>query len=215
MNNNLIPNLLDVSLCLVSLFISVRSFDIYARFRQYRLFILGLSMLLVSISAAADYTANYITVVHLQTDWFLYIGQTIGFLFILLSLTQSSDSYLRGLMNLNILSFALLLILLFLSPALPPIVITARGLLGFARVGVCVLILCGYFWAYTNQPTRFSLFMSAAFFLFTADYLMFLLQDYVPTANQFLFRDTADIAGVLALIVLVASVSWDESKSLA
>ncbi|HLH64012.1 MAG TPA: hypothetical protein VKV20_20235 [Ktedonobacteraceae bacterium] len=215
MNNNVIPNLLDVSLCLVSLFISVRSFDIYARFRQYRLFILGLSMLLVCISAAADYTANYITVVHLQTDWFLYIGQTIGFLFILLSLAQSSDSYLRSLMNLNIVSFALLLILLLLSPTLPPIVITARALLGFARVSVCLLILCGYFWAYTSQPTRFSLLMSGAFFLFTTDYLMFMLQDYVSAANQLLFRDTADIAGVLALIVLVASVSWDESKGLA
>src|SRR5579884_3539227 len=180
MNNNVIPNLLDVSLCLVSLFISVRSFDIYAHFRQYRLFILGLSMLLVCISAAADYTANYITVVHLQTDWFLYIGQTIGFLFILLSLAQSSDSYLRGLMNLNIITFALLLILLLLSPALPPIAITARALLGFAPVSVCILILCGYFWAYTNQPARFSLFMSSAFFLFTTDYLMFMLQDYVP-----------------------------------
>lgn len=213
MNSNLIPNLLDVSLCLVALFIAVRSFDIYARFRQYRLFILGLSMLLVSISAAADFTASYITAVHLQTDWFLYIGQTVGFLFILLSLAQSSDRYLRGLMNLNILAFVLLLMLLFLSPVLPTIVIPARTLLGFSRLGICMLILCGYFWAYTTQPTRFSLFMSAAFFLFTADYLMFLLQYYVPTINQFLFRDTADIAGVLALVVLIASVSWDESNA--
>ncbi len=213
MNSNLIPNLLDVSLCLVALFISVRSFDIYSRFRQHRLFILGLSMLLVSISAAADFTASYVKVVPLHTDWFLYIGQTVGFLFILLSLAQSSDSYLRGLMNLNILAFALLLILLFLSPVLPGIDITTRTVLGFSRLIICMFILCGYFWAYTSQPTRFSLFMSAAFFLFTADYLMFLLQYYVPDINQYLFRDMGDIAGVLGLAVLVASVSWDESKT--
>lgn len=212
MNSNLIPNLLDVSLCLVALFISVRSFDIYSRFRQFRLFILGLSMLLVSISAAADFTASYVTVVHLHTDWFLYIGQTVGFLFILLSLVQSSDNYLRGLMSLNILAFALLLLLLFLSPVLPDVDMAARSFLGFSRLIICMLILCGYFWAYTSQPTRFSLFMSTAFFLFTADYLMFLLQYYVPNINQYLFRDTADIAGVLGLAVLVASVSWEESR---
>ena len=213
MNSNLIPNLLDVSLCLVALFISVRSFDIYSRFRQHRLFILGLSMLLVSISAAADFTASYVKVVPLHTDWFLYVGQTVGFLFILLSLAQSSDSYLRGLMNLNILAFVLLLILLFLSPVLPDIDIATRTFLGFSRLIICMLILCGYFWAYTSQPTRFSLFMSAAFFLFTADYLMFLLQYYVPDINQYLFRDMGDIAGVLGLAVLVASVSWEESKT--
>jgi hypothetical protein len=213
MNSNLIPNLLDVSLCLVALFISARSFDIYSRFRQHRLFILGLSMLLVSISAAADFTASYVKVVPLHTDWFLYIGQTVGFLFILLSLAQSSDSYLRGLMNLNILAFALLLILLFLSPVLPGIDITTQTFLGFSRLIICMLILCGYFWAYTSQPTRFSLFMSAAFFLFTADYLMFLLQYYVPDINQYLFRDIGDIAGVLGLVVLIASVSWEESNA--
>ena len=58
MVTRLIPNLLDVSLCLVALFIAVRSFDIYARFRQYRLFILGLSMVLLSLSAAADFISQ-------------------------------------------------------------------------------------------------------------------------------------------------------------
>ena len=42
MNTNLIPNLLDVSLCLVALFISVRSFDIYSRSGQFRVLILGM-----------------------------------------------------------------------------------------------------------------------------------------------------------------------------
>src|SRR5437899_1062779 len=121
MDTRLIPNLLDVSLCLVALFIAMRSFDIYSRFRQFRLFILGLSMALVSLSAAADFTASYVKVIPLHTDWFLYIGQAVGFLFILLSLVGNSDNYLRGLMRLNILAFVLLLSLLLLSPILPDI----------------------------------------------------------------------------------------------
>src|SRR5690349_77740 len=101
MNTSLLPNILDVSLCLVALFISVRSFDIYARSRQFRVFILGLSMVLVSLSAAADFTSSYIRAIPLHTEWFLYIGQAVGFLFILLSLVRSSDNYLRNLMRLN------------------------------------------------------------------------------------------------------------------
>src|SRR5215831_12200403 len=127
--NTLLPHLLDVSLCLVALFIAVRSFDLYVRFHQYRLFILGLSMVLVSISAAADFISSYVTVISLQTDWFLYIGQSVGFLFILLSLMQSSDSYLRELMRLNIVVFCCLLILLLLSPILPPMDMTTRTVL--------------------------------------------------------------------------------------
>ena len=123
--NILIHHLLDVSLCLVALFIAVRSFDIYARYHQYRLFILGLSMVLVSISAAADFISSYVTAITLQTDWFLYIGQSIGFLFILLSLIRSSDSYLRGLMRLNIVVFAFLLILGDISGVIGLIVLVA------------------------------------------------------------------------------------------
>src|SRR5574337_761954 len=167
--NILLPHLLDVSLCLVALFIAVRSFDIYARFHQYRLFILGLSMVLVSISAAADFISSYVTVIKLQTDWFLYIGQSVGFLFILLSLLRSSDGYLRNLMNLNILAFVLLLVPLLASAALPEIDPTARTLLATARLFIVLLILVSYFSAYTSRPTRFSLFMAAAFFFFTVD----------------------------------------------
>ncbi len=207
--NTLIPHLLDVSLCLVALFIAVRSFDIYARFRQYRLFILGLSMVLVSLSAAADFISSYVTVIPLQTDWFLYIGQTVGFLFILLSLLQSSDKYLRGLMSLNIVVFIFLLILLLLSPALPPMDLMTRTVLGFSRLIICMLILVAYFCTYMSKPTRFSLLMSISFFFFTANYLMSLQQYFVPALNQFIFRDQGDISGVIGLVVLVAAVSLE------
>ncbi len=207
MNTRLIPNLLDVSFCLVALFIAVRSFDIFARFRQYRLFILGLSMVLLSLSAAADFTSSYISVIALHTDWFLYIGQAVGFLFILLSLAQSSDRYLRSLMNLNILMFILLLIILFLSPALPDMPNSTRTFFGFVRLIICMLILCAYFSSYINKPARFSLLMSASFFFFTIDYVITLEQYVVPSVSQYLFRAPGDITGVIGLVMLVSAVS--------
>lgn len=205
--NILIPHLLDVSLCLVALFIAVRSFDIYARFHQYRLFILGLSMVLVSISAAADFISSYVTVLTLQTDWFLYIGQSVGFLFILLSLIGRSDSYLRGLVRTYMVVFAFLLILLLLSPVLPPVSMSTRTVLGFSRFVICMLILIAYFSTYVSKPSRFSLLMSISFFFFTANYLMSLQQYFVPIINQYIFRDQGDISGVIGLVVLVAAVS--------
>lgn len=205
--NILIPHLLDVSLCLVALFIAVRSFDIYARFHQYRLFILGLSMVLVSISAAADFISSYVTVLTLQTDWFLYIGQSVGFLFILLSLIGRSDSYLRGLVRTYMVVFAFLLILLLLSPVLPPVSMSTRTVLGFSRFMICMLILIAYFSTYVSKPSRFSLLMSISFFFFTANYLMSLQQYFVPIINQYIFRDQGDISGVIGLVVLVAAVS--------
>ena len=209
MSNNLIPNLLDVSLCLVALFISVRSFDIYSRSRQFRVFILGLSMALVSLSAAADFTSHYIRAVPLHTDWFLYIGQSIGFLFILLSLMQSSDKYLRNLMGLNIAAFALLLIFLFLSPALPKMDIVTQTVFNMTRFIICLLIFFVYFTAYMSKPTRFGIFMSISFFFFTADYLMTVEQNFTPVLNQSLVVALADVAGVLALVLLVGAVSWE------
>jgi len=214
MTNHLIPNLLDVSLCLVALFISVRSFDIYSRSRQSRVFILGLSMVLVSLSAAADFTANYINssparVIILHTDWFLFIGQAVGFLFILLSLMWSSDNYLRSLVRLNSVAVALLLILLLLSPALPPMGILTQTVFNFTRFIACLLIFFVYFTGYMSKPTRFSLFMSISFFFFTADYLMTLEQNYTPVFNQNLIIALADIVGVLGLVMLVGAVSWE------
>jgi hypothetical protein len=209
MNTMLLPNLLDVSFCLVALFIAVRSFDIYASLRQSRLFILGLSMLLVSLSTAADFTASYVKVVPLHTDWFLYIGQTVGFLFILLSLVRGSDGYLRGLMNLNILAFAFLLIPLLLSAVLPTIDPTTRTVLGTARLFTCLFILIAYFSAYTNKPTSFSFLMSSAFFFFTIDYLINFTEYLVSDPSQYLFRDAGDITGVIGLVMLVVAVSLD------
>ena len=208
MSNNLIPNLLDVSLCLVALFISVRSFDIYSRSRQFRVFILGLSMALVSLSAAADFTSSYVKIA-LHTDWFLYIGQTVGFSFILLSLLQSSDKYLLNLLRLNIASFALLLILLLLSPALPKMDITTQTVLDMLRFVVCLLIFFVYFTANMSKPTRFSIFMSISFFFFTADYLMTLEKNFAPVLSQSVVVALADLAGVLALALLVGAVSWE------
>ena len=175
---------------------------------------------LVSLSAAADFTSSYVKVIALHTEWFLYIGQSVGFLFILLSLVQSSDKYLHGLMRLNIAAFVLLLILLLLSPSLPKMDIVTQTLLNLTRFIVCLLIFFVYFTANMSKPSRFSIFMSISFFFFTADYLMTVEQNFtagylqtvrlnLATSNLNLVLALADLAGVIALVLLVGAVSWE------
>src|SRR5690242_16420191 len=90
MSNTLIPNLLAISLFLVALFVSIRAFYTYLQARSPRLFVLGLSMAMIALTAAADFASGNITTITLNTDWFLYIGQSVSLLFIFLSLLRSS-----------------------------------------------------------------------------------------------------------------------------
>src|SRR5215472_2587952 len=109
----LIPNTLAVILFLVCLFISVRAFYAYARSQSQRVFILGLSMAVIALTAAADFVSSNVNSFSLNTDWFLYIGQATSLLFILLSFVRSSEEYLLRLMRLHVFASVLVLCLLF------------------------------------------------------------------------------------------------------
>src|SRR5712691_2080562 len=118
MGSNLIPNILAVLLFVIALFISLRAFYVYTRSLSPRLFILGLSMGVISLTAAADFASSNITSITLNTDWFLYIGQAASLLFIFLSFIRNTDEYFRNLMRWHVFVSVLLLGLLVLSPAL-------------------------------------------------------------------------------------------------
>src|SRR6266568_8133968 len=109
MDPNLIANALSLTLFFVALFISLRAFYLYIQVRSRRLFILGLSLGVISLTAVAGFLGDNVTSISLNVDWFNYIGQTISFLFILLSFFSESDSYLRSLIRWQIAVSALLL----------------------------------------------------------------------------------------------------------
>jgi hypothetical protein len=210
MDTRLISNLIDVSLCLVALFVSVRSFDVYVHFRYQRLFVLGLSMALVSISAAADFTANYVTIITLHTDWFLYIAQTCGFFFIFLSLLKSSNSFLKLIMTLNVLAVPLLLIVLFLSPFLPGVPSgSLQIVLECMRWLISFMIFFAYFFAFTSKATLFNRFMVAAFFLISFGNFMSMMQSFAPNLNAHLLSNLGSITDMAGLIALIIAISWN------
>ena len=207
MDPNLIANVLSITLFVVALFISIRAFYLYVQTRGRRVFILGLSMGVISLTAAAGFLGDNVTTINLNVDWFNYIGQTISFLFILLSLVSNSDEYLRGLMRWHFVISLLLLLLFFLAPVLPaefPDPAFTKTFLSGSRGLICGVIFFYYFCAFLSKETRFSLLMSVAFLFFCAGYLIILPKYSVPGLD--LLDRMGDITRICGLVTLFINV---------
>ncbi len=217
MDENFVANSLSLTLFVVSLFISLRAFYLYTRSRSRRLFILSLSMGMISLTAVAGYAGDNITSISLNVDWFNYIGQTVSYLFILLSFFSESDSYLRSLIRWQIAVSALLLILLFLAPVLPPEFpdpAITKSILSGSRGLICFIIFLYYVNVFMDKETRFSLLMSAAFLLLCIGYSIIIPKYTTP--NDVLDRsgDIMRIAGLVFLLfaVLLPNVTYRQRQ---
>lgn len=206
MDPNLIPDIMATALCVVPLFIALRAFRLYSQSRSPRLFILGLAMAMITLTAADNLFVNFVTV-PFNTYWFLYIGQTVSYLFIMLSLFSSSEEYLQRLVYWQIIASILLIVLLLLSPVIPPFTATTtdvRAIISGSRVVACLGIFCCYTIAFMKKTTRFSFVMSIAFLLLTFGHLMVVEKYFV--ANSTLFDNTGDITRLIGLAVLLVAV---------
>jgi uncharacterized membrane protein len=207
MDSNLIANVLSLTLFIISLFISLRSFYLYARSRSRRLFILGLAMGIITLTAIAGFLGDNVTVISLNVDWFNYIGQTVSFLFISLSLLRNSNDYLRRLMTWHIIISLLLLVLLFLAPVLPaefPDPALTKTILSGSRGIICFIIFASYISAFFSKETRFSLLMSAAFLLLSTGYMVILPKYGYP--NMDILDHVGDITRIIGSIILLSAV---------
>jgi hypothetical protein len=198
----LLANLLNILLFVVFLSIALRAFFLYAHLRSPRLFILGLSMAIIACTAAVDFASGVVTSVALNTDWFLFVGQAVGFAFIFLSLLRSSEVFLRRLMLLQIVCITLVFFLLFLAPTLPAFPnMATQVLLSGSRSAICFLIFGFYVTAFTSKKTRFSLLMSAAFLLLSIGYCLVLPKYFL--AHEELLDQLGDGVRILGLGVLL------------
>src|SRR5260221_5615998 len=116
----------------------------------------------VSLTAVAVFAGDNVTSISLNVDWFNYIGQTVSYIFIFLSFFKDSDSYLRNLMRWHVAASALLLILMLLSPVLPPEFpdpAVTESILSGSRGLICFIIFCYYGLAFMYTCTRFSVLL--------------------------------------------------------
>src|SRR5437868_9418992 len=201
LDENLIANILSLTLFFVSLFITLRAFYLYVQARSRRVFILTLSMGMIALTAIAGFAGDNITSINLNVDWFNYIGQTVSFLFILLSFVKSTDDYQRGLVRWHIIISALLLLLLLLAPVLPdfPTPAVTKTILSGSRSLICAMIFFYYAAAYATKETRFSLLMAGAFLLPSAG-LWVIIPKYYSAANTTLNLTLIDHMGDITRI---------------
>ncbi len=209
-DQNLIANVLSITLFVVSLLIAIRAFFLYVRARSRRLFVLFLSMSVISLTAAAGFAGDNVTSINLNVDWFNYIGQTVSFLFILLSCMRNSDNYLQQLTRWQVIVTVLLLILLFLAPILPaefPDPALTKTILSGSRGLICLFIFFYYVTAFMTKESRFSLFMGIAFLLLGVGYLI-IIPKYSVTAliNPDILDHIGDMTRVGGLIMLSFAV---------
>ena len=206
MDQNLIANALSITLFLVALFVAVRAYVVYARSRSRRLLILGNAMTIIALTAAAGFIGDNVTSVSLNVDWFNYIGQTVSFVFILLSLANNSDDYLRRLTSWQLWLSGLLILLAVLAPVLPPEFpdpALTKTVLSGSRGVVCLVIFLYYASLYMDKKTRFSFLMSAAFLLLASGYLLIIPKYYSPNDTLDHIGDIVRIGGLLALLTAV------------
>jgi hypothetical protein len=203
--SSMIPIALSIVLSIITSFIAGRSLYLYTRLRSPRLFVLGLAMAIIALTGVADLTSSLVTTITLHTDWFLYIGQAVSFLFIFLSLLNSEESYQKGLMRGHIIISLLALVLLFTAPFLPDFPnIAVQVSLSSIRCILSFAIFFSYTAAFMSKQTRFSLLMATAFFLLSFGYLIIILQ-YVVTLSV-AFDNLGDIVRMVGLIALLAAV---------
>jgi hypothetical protein len=168
-------------------------------------------MAIIALTAAAGFIGDNVTSISLNVDWFNYIGQTVSFLFIFLSLLFKREHSLRILVGWHLLACIPLLILLILAPVLPPEFpnpVVTKTLLSGSRGVICGFIFLYYMFAFTTKETRFSFLMGTAFLLLSVGYFIVILKyggNSGPISADVIDRvgDITRISGSIALFIAI------------
>ncbi len=204
MNSTQITDILLIIQAMITLFISLRAFSLYARTRDDMLFSLGLSMGVIALGGFAGLTSDIFLHGAFNTFWFRYIGQTVGYLFIFLSTLRGSERYRRGLKGWHLFATGLLMVLLLLTPVIPthPSA-TVQTVLSGSRAVVCFIIFWRYVSIFFSKETRFSFLMGFAFFWITWGIVIYSLKFTMP--NPLLLDYVGDSVRIAGLGILLAA----------
>src|SRR5258708_27437007 len=183
MNSKEITDLIIAFQAVITLFISLRAFYLYVKARNDILCIVGLSMAMIVVGGVAGLVGYYlVTSSAFNTFWFRYIGQIVSYLFIFFISLPGAERHMRSLKRLNLVASAFLLLLLLLTPVLPPIPgITLTEVLSGARGVVCLAVFFNYYFVmYAMKGTRFSLLMCTAFLFIAIGIAVYTLKFSAP-----------------------------------
>ncbi len=204
MNSTQITDILLIIQAMITLFISLRAFSLFARTRDNMLFSLGLSMGVIALGGFVGLVSDIFLNGAFNTFWFRYIGQTVSYLFIFLSTLRGSERYRRGLKGWHVFATGLLMVLLLLTPVIPTHPdATVQTVLSGSRAVVCFVIFWRYVSIFFSKETRFSFLMGFAFFWITWGIVIYSLKFTMP--NPLLLDYVGDSVRIAGLGILLAA----------
>jgi hypothetical protein len=204
-SETLIANVLSLALFVISLVIALRVLFLCFQTGQtdHRLFILGLSLGIFSLTAMAHYADESMPNLLFNVKWFQYIGQDVCFLCIVLSQATSRSRDLHSLIRWEVVFFCLLLVLLtpLMPESFPYPIVTKIVLDGFCFL-CCLLVFFFYLAALVRRETLFNVLVSAAFCLLSFGYILGIL-GYIDAQFAFLsiVGDGVRVCGFLFLLL--------------
>ena len=169
-------NLLLSIQAFIGFLLAIRAFYLYSKTQSDELIILGISMLTIAIASLSGLAADNLFAAPSSNVfggtynvlWFQYGGQTLSYFFIFLSTLQGPSEYISRLKGWHIAITVLLLVVLLLTPIIPPFSgPIPQALLSVTRSIVCFVIFLRYTTLFFTKETRFSFLMMTAFLLLT------------------------------------------------
>lgn len=206
MSSKDVTDLIIAFQAVITLFISLRAFYLYFKARSDILFIVGLSMAVIVVGGAAGLAGDYLLKSSaFNTFWFRYIGQIVSYLFIFLISLPGAERHTRFLKRLNLVASALLLLLLVLTPVLPPIPgVTLTEALSGARGVVCLAVFFNYYLVmYSMKGSRFSALMCIAFLLIATGIAIYTFKFSAP--NPLPYDYVGDSVRAVGLVFMLAA----------
>lgn len=204
MNSKEITDLIIGFQAIITLLISMRAFYLYSKTHSDTLFIVGLVMAVIGLGGIAGIIGDYvITSKAFNTFWFRYIGQIVSYLFIFFISLPGAERHMRPLKWWSIIATPLLLVLLVLTPVLPPIPgVMLTEVLSGARGLVCLAIFFNYYFVmYGKKGTRFAFLMCAAFLLIATGIGVYTIKFSAP--NPLPYDYTGDGTRAIGLILML------------
>jgi hypothetical protein len=167
-----VANLMSLPIATICLFISLRAFYIYNLSRSDMIYVLGISMALISIGTFIGFAGDaHIAGNSLNTDWARSFGACGGALFIFLSSLMKSHKQMQQLKRWQVATAVLFVIVALLTPFYPPTKSAPIALsLNAGRMIIYTCAFIRYFALYLSKHTRFSLLMWIAFLVVVIGY---------------------------------------------
>jgi hypothetical protein len=208
MNIQTVANLSLFPIGVVAIIIAIRAFYVYALSRSDVLFILGFAMCFIAMAVFMSNIGDAHLVPY-NTQWARYICSSSAALFIFLSSIVKTREQLRQLKRAQIVFAVACVIVIMLTPILPPFsspLIPAT--LNNIRTVLYGAALFRYAYLYLLKKSRFSQIMAVGFLLLVTGFILVTPQLLYPNPTTAVLNITGSFIRVFGYSTLLVAYTF-------